>query len=148
MTETDPDAATTVAPAGERPWVGRLVLYGLPTLMALCVLVGQDYWPFTTAELFSRVRTDTQREVQVRADLPDGTTIRIQETVQLYHTPSLPQREITPHLCRLWAEAGEDQAGVPVTNIRAYRVVNHLTRTEDTVEKRIESERLAWSCDA
>lgn len=150
VTETEPDAEATAdpvaEPAGERPWVGRVVLYGLPCFMALCVFAGLNYWPFTTAELFSRVRTNTQREVQVRGDLADGTTVRIDETVQLYHTPGLPQREITPSLCARWAEAGEAQYGEPLTDIRAYRVVNHLTRTDDTVEKRIVSEKPAWSC--
>lgn len=143
---TRPDISDAPSAATERPWVGRAVTYGFAVLLSCCVLFTFELWPFTSEQLFSRIRTSTQRAYIVTARGPDGDRFRIRDSVALYHTPDLASSKVTPSLCRRWQLLGAEQADGPVTDVRSERVVNTLARTDDGVEATRTSTVVRWTC--
>lgn len=140
------DERSTGGDAATSPRTARLVTYGLTAALSLCAVLSLENWPFTSAQLFSRSRTDTYRDHQVLASLADGSRVRIAETVELYHTPSLSASKVDDDLCRRWLRRADDQTGEAVLGVGSYRTVSHLTRGPDGVEADVVERTLRWEC--
>lgn len=141
---TDEPPADGKAAPGRR--TARLVTYGLVAALSLCAVASLENWPFTSAQLFSRSRTATYRDHQVLAVLDDGSRVRIRETVNLYHTPSLSASKVDDDLCRRWLRRAGDQTGETVVGVGSYRTVSRLSRGPDGVEADVVERTLRWEC--
>lgn len=150
MTEPDTPAerADDAGAADRQARLGRAVLYGFAIVLSCCVLFTFELWPFTSEQLFSRIRTGTQRANIVTAVNFDGERFRIQDSVVLYHTPDLPPSKVTPSLCGRWQRLGAEQAGGPVTDVRSERIISTLRRTDHGVEATRTSTTVRWRCPA
>lgn len=163
------DQGTDVAPApggpggpeasgAPAPWWARVVLVALLVVLAVAFFkpVKFTYWPITSWQLFSGVRTAEQSDWLVTAVAADGTESRIpfedlgeDQQRWLLVVRSLPSRTEAARLtiCQEWADVARAELGAnAVTGVRVYRVVRRAAdRIEDPPE--IVEQDLYLECD-
>ena len=123
-------------------WVGRIVVYGLVTLLALAAALDAEWWPVSSMRLFSQVRSDSAVSWEVRLVGPGGVEEGLDvaslgrgfrgahHLVPELATMSDGDRDA---VCRAWAEAAADQGHVAAVEVRIDRVVRSVPTSDDDV---------------
>ena len=113
----------------------RLVTYGMVAVLAVCVLAGAEWWPFSSFRLFSQARTAATTSWQVVVVDEAGTEHaipfgRLPRSYRGVHhlAPGLPRLPPARRdaVCRAWAGAGDDELDVQATEVRVYRIDGRL----------------------
>lgn len=134
----DPEASV---PA---PWWARIVVVVVLGLLVVAFFkpVKFTFWPITSWQLFSGIRTAEQSDWLITSVAEDGTETRIpfedmgpDQQRWLLVARSLPSRSDAARLtiCRGWADVAREELGAEaVTEVRVYRVVR---RAADRIQE-------------
>jgi hypothetical protein len=147
---TGADTTASAPPDRSPTRLGRIVVYGLMTVLLLAAVVEAESWPVSSMRLFSQVRTDAAVSYEVHLVAADGAD-------QLLVLPSLGRpfrgaHHVVPRLagmgaaarddvCRAWARAAADAGRLEAVELRVERVVRSVpTSSADAVVERARTE--------
>lgn len=128
--------------------VRRSLTLALVAAVAVCGLAGLEAWPLTGWRLFSERRGPVAVRYEARAADSAGSEAPIpfgslphgysgsNPVLERMAAQAAPQRE---EVCMAWAGATAALTGVPVAEVRVYRVA-------DDLRDRSRQASLAWTC--